>query len=116
MSEIFSIDQTFLAGKIAFEWLMQESDRLIIIKFVAPYCPGCKTLKPVLNQIAQDCVGKLNLVEIDMTEEPEIAMNFGVRNAPTVVLLKGHKILAQIGGLQPKKQYLEEINKFLSVA
>jgi thioredoxin 1 len=113
MPDSFSIDQTFLTGKTAFECLMQESDRLIILKFVAPHCPGCKTLKPLLHQIAHDCVGKLNLVEIDMTEEPEIAMNFGVRSAPTVVLLKGHQVLAQIGGLQPKKQYLEEINKFL---
>ncbi|BAZ40597.1 thioredoxin [Calothrix sp. NIES-4101] len=112
MSEIFSIDQTFLTGKTAFKWLMQESDRLIILKFVAPHCPGCKTLKPVLNQIAQDCVGKLNLVEIDMTEEPEIAMNFGVRSAPTVVLLKGHEILANIGGLQPKNSIYRKFINF----
>lgn len=42
MSDSFSIDQTFLTGKTAFEWLMQESDRLIILKFVAPHCPGSR--------------------------------------------------------------------------
>lgn len=113
MQETFSVDQTFFAGRAAFEWLMQESDQLIIVKFVAPYCPSCKTLKPVLHQIAVDNIGKLHLVELDMNEEPELAIHFGVRSAPTVVLLKQQQTLAQIAGLKPKKQYAQMIQSAL---
>lgn len=109
MQETFSTDQTFFTGRAALEWLKQESEHLIIIKFVAPYCPSCKTLEPVLKQIAVDNPGKLHLVELDMTEEPELAIEFGVRSAPTVVLLKQQQTLTQIAGLQPKKQYTETI-------
>ncbi|MEM7556743.1 MAG: thioredoxin domain-containing protein [Cyanobacteria bacterium P01_A01_bin.84] len=109
MQETFSIEQTFFTGRPALEWLKQESNRLIIIKFVAPYCPSCKTLQPVLKQIAEDNPGKLHLVELDMTEEPELAIEFGVRSAPTVVLIKDRQTLTQISGLQPKKQYTENI-------
>ncbi len=69
--------------------LMQEFDKLIITKFVAPHCPSCETLKPVLHQIAVDHAGNLHLVELDMTEDPHLAFEFGVRSAPTVVLGKG---------------------------
>jgi thioredoxin-like negative regulator of GroEL len=113
MQETFSVDQTFFTGRAAFEWLMQESDQLIIVKFVAPYCPSCETLKPVLHQIAVDNTGKLHLVELDMSQEPELAINFGVRSAPTVVLLKQQQTLAQIAGLKPKKQYAEMIQSAL---
>ncbi|UKO98653.1 thioredoxin family protein [Nostoc sp. UHCC 0870] len=113
MQETFSIDQTFFTGKEAFDWLMQKSDQLIIVKFVAPYCPSCETLKPVLHQIAEENIGKLHLVELDMSEEPELAINFGVRSAPTVLLLKRQQKLAQIAGLKPKKQYTEMIQSAL---
>ncbi|BAZ70254.1 thioredoxin [Fischerella sp. NIES-4106] len=111
MQETFSVDQTFFTGRAAFEWLMQESNRLIIVKFVAPYCPSCETLKPVLHQIAVDNTGKLHLVELDMSEEPELAISFGVRSVPTVVLLKKQQILAQIVSLKPKKEYADIITK-----
>ncbi len=113
MQETFSIDQTFFTGREAFDWLMQKSDRLIIVKFVAPYCPSCKTLKPVLHQIAEENTGKLHLLELDMSEEPELAINYGVRSAPTVVLLKKQQTLAQIAGLKPKKQYADTIQSAL---
>jgi thioredoxin-like negative regulator of GroEL len=113
MQETFSVDQTFFTGREAFEWLMQESDQLIIVKFVAPYCPSCETLKPVLHHIAVENTGKLHLVELDMSEEPELAINFGVRSAPTVVLIKKQQTLAQIAGLKPKKQYVETIQSAL---
>jgi thioredoxin 1 len=109
MPETFSMDQTFFTGREAFEWLMQESDQLIIVKFVGPYCPSCETLKPVMHQIAVENTGKLHLVELDMSEDPELAIKFGVRSVPTVVLLKNQQTLAQVSGLKPKKHYAEMI-------
>ncbi len=113
MQETFSIDQTFFTGREAFEWLVQESDQLIIVKFVAPYCPSCETLKPVLHQIAEENTGKLHLVELDMSKEPELAIIFAVRSAPTVALVKQQQTLAQIAGLKPKKQYADTIQSAL---
>ncbi|MEA5513559.1 thioredoxin family protein [Nodularia sp. UHCC 0506] len=113
MQNTFSIDQTFFTGRAAFEWLIQESEQLIIVKFVAPYCPSCETLKPVLHQIAVDHTDSLHLVELDMSEEPELAIKYSVRSAPTVVLLKNQQVLSQIVGLKPKKQYTEIIQSAL---
>jgi thioredoxin-like negative regulator of GroEL len=48
-----------------------------------------------------------------MSEEPQLAIDFGVRSAPTVVLLKNQQKFAQITGLKPKKQYVEMIQSVL---
>ncbi|GAB4179688.1 MAG: hypothetical protein Fur006_13220 [Coleofasciculaceae cyanobacterium] len=101
-------------GHKALQQLQQEFETPIVVKFVAPHCPSCKTLAPVLEQLVTDHIGKIHLVTIDMTEEPDLAMELGVRSAPTVVLFKGTAVLEQIAGLQPKKLYSEAIQKALS--
>jgi thioredoxin-like negative regulator of GroEL len=100
-------------GREALEQLQQESATPIVVKFVAPHCPSCETLAPVLEQLVTDHLGKIHLVAIDLTEEPELAMELGVRSAPTVVLFKGAKVLERIAGLKPKKLYSEAIQKAL---
>lgn len=100
-------------GGYALQQLQQDFETLIIVKFVAPHCPSCKTLAPVLEKLVTDHIGKIDLVTIDMTEEPDLAMELGVRIAPTVVLFKGTKVLEQIAGLKPKKLYSEVIQKVL---
>ena len=112
-----STNKIFCAGyqrRNALQQLQQDFETPIVVKFVAPHCPSCKTLAPVLEQLVTDHIGKIHLVTIDMTEEPDLAMELGVRSAPSVVLLKGTAILERIAGLQPKKLYSEAIQKALS--
>ena len=100
-------------GATALEELQQQSKNPILVKFVAPHCAACETLAPLLEQLVADHLGKINLVTIDITEDPEIAISLAVRNAPTVVLFKGETVLEKIAGLKPKKVYLEAIQKAL---
>ncbi|MEQ8466727.1 thioredoxin family protein [Coleofasciculus sp. E1-EBD-02] len=101
-------------GRNALKQLQQDFETPIVVKFVAPHCPSCKTLAPVLEKLVTDHSCKIHLVTIDMTEEPDLAMKLGVRSAPTVVLLKGTTVLEQIAGLKPKKLYSEAIQKAVS--
>lgn len=99
-------------GRLAFEKLKQESTKLIIIDFVAPHCSACKTLKPVLEQLAIKHSDRLHLVKIDTLEEPELTLNLEVKSVPTVLMFKGQQLVSYIAGLQPKKQYLEAVQLF----
>jgi thioredoxin 1 len=100
-------------GRPAFEQLQSESDKLIVVEVSAPHCTSCDTLRPVLQQLAIEQNGNFNLVEIDMTEEPDLAINLGIRSVPTVVLFKGDRLLEKIVGLKPKKLYVETIQKWV---
>jgi thioredoxin-like negative regulator of GroEL len=109
MSEL--TDQIFVEGRNALEQLQQVSTNPILVKFVAPHCPSCGTLTPILEQLVRDRSGEVYLVTIDMTEDSELAIKLGVRSAPTVVLLKGEAVLEKIAGLKPKKVYTEAVQK-----
>jgi thioredoxin 1 len=104
-------EQTFPQGAAAFERLKSESDKLILLEISAPHCSSCDTLRPVLHQLATEQAGNFHLVEIDMTEEPDLAIELGIRSVPTVVLFKGDRIIEKIVGLKPKKLYVEAIQK-----
>lgn len=93
--------------------LQQDPEVVILVKFIGPHCSACKTLAPVLEQLVKDHQGKTHLVTADMTEDPELAMEWGVRSVPTVMVLKGTSVLEKIVGLQPKKVYVEAIQKAL---
>ena len=103
--------QIIQQGRLAFEHLKQSSDKPILLEVSAPHCSSCKTLRPVLHQLATEQNGKIHLVEIDMTEEPELAIELGVRSIPTVVLFNGDRLVESIVGLKAKKVYVEAIQK-----
>jgi thioredoxin-like negative regulator of GroEL len=106
-------EQNFFQGRAALEKLQSESDKLILLEVSAPHCSSCDTLRPVLHQLATEQSGNFHLVEVDMTEEPDLAIALGIRSVPTVVLFKGDRQLEKIVGLKPKKFYTETIQKSL---
>ncbi|MCY7273816.1 MAG: thioredoxin fold domain-containing protein [Phormidesmis sp. CAN_BIN44] len=114
MSESLFSHIIFGEGRNTLQQLQQESENPILVKFVAPHCPSCETLAPVLQQIVTDQAGKVHMVTIDMTEDPELAMALGVRSAPTVVLFKKTTVLERIAGLKPKILYFEAVQKVVS--
>ncbi len=75
-------------GRQMLEQLQSESDKLILVDFVGPHCGGCVTLKPLLHQLVSDQSGAIQLVEIDVTEELELATEMGIYSMPTVILFK----------------------------
>jgi thioredoxin 1 len=111
MSEL--TNQIFGQGRKTLEKLQQESANPILVKFVAPHCSSCETLAPVLEQLVSARSGKVHLVTIDMTEDPKLAIELGVRSVPTVVLFKGEEIVERIVGLKTKKVYAQAVQKAL---
>jgi len=106
-------EQIFFQGRAALEKLQSESDKLILLEISAPHCGSCDTLRPLLHQLATEQSDNLHLVEVDMTEEPDLAIALGIRSVPTVVLFKGDRQLEKIVGLKPKKLYTETVVKYL---
>lgn len=99
-------------GRQMLEQLQSESDKLTLVDFVGPHCGACATLKPVLHQLVSDGGGAIQLVEIDATEEFELATEMNIYSTPTVIFSKQKQVLATLAGLQPKKRYVEAIAQF----
>jgi thioredoxin reductase (NADPH) len=111
--EVFDVNQTRFEGGYALRKLFHESDRLIMVKYVSPTCGPCRTLKPLLNKVADEFEGKIHFVEIDIEKDPEIAQNAQIIGTPTVQFFKDRELLQEVRGVKPKSQFRRIIESYL---
>lgn len=87
-----------------FESAVLESEQPVLVDFWASWCGPCKTVAPTLEALAEEYVGRLNIVKIDVDEAPELAARFGVRGVPTLMLFLGGNVEASKVGAMPRAQ------------
>ena len=111
--EDFDPAATRHVGGFALRKLYHESDRLIVVKYSAPTCGPCHTLKPILSKVIDEFDGKVHYVEIDIEADPEIADNAGVTGTPTVQFFKEKGLVDQVRGVKQKSLYREMIENYM---
>ena len=81
---------------------VEQSDKPVIVDFWAEWCGPCHAVAPVLERIAEERNGELKVVKVNIDEEQELAMKFGVASIPTMILFKDGEPAAAAIGAQPK--------------
>ena len=74
----------------------------VLVDLWAPWCGPCRTVTPVLDQLAVDLAGRCKLVKVDVDEAPATAARFGVRGVPTLLVLRGGAEVARRVGAAPE--------------
>ena len=98
-------------NKAEFEQITKQG--VVLVDFFATWCGPCKMLAPVLEELAEDMNGKMEIVKVDVDQEGDLAMKFGIMSVPTMIVFQDGEAVKQISGSQAKGQLLNILNPLL---
>jgi len=90
-----------------------NADLPVLVDFWAPWCAPCRSISPIVEDLARDFMGKVKVAKLNIDENPGTPSQYGVRGIPTLILFKGGKVLDQIVGAQPKNRLVALVEKAL---
>lgn len=96
-----------------FESFVSQGNKLVLVDFWASWCGPCRILSPVVDEIADDLEGKIEVGKCNVDDNQELAMKFQVMSIPTLILFKEGKPVCTMVGAQSKEAIVAEINKHL---
>ena len=92
-------------NKDNFQEEVLNSDKPVLLDFWAPWCGPCRMVAPIVEEIAEER-SDIKVGKVNVDEEQDLAMQFGVISIPTLVVVKNGEVVNQAVGARPKNQIL----------
>ena len=86
-----------------------DSDKLTVIDFWAEWCGPCRAIGPVIEELAKEYEGKVNIGKVNVDHNPQVSMNYGITSIPAILFVKGGQVVDKLVGAQPKANYVKKI-------
>ncbi|MBI5507558.1 MAG: thioredoxin [Deltaproteobacteria bacterium] len=96
-----------------FDAQVLKAEQPTLVDFWAEWCAPCRALTPVIEEIATNYKGRLQVGKMNIDEHPDTPSQYAVRAIPTLLLFKGGKVVDQVVGLVPKSKLDQIIAKHL---
>ncbi len=89
-----------------------DSKGLVLVDFWAPWCAPCRMLGPIIEEVAEDAKESIKVCKMNVDENREFPMKYGIMSIPTVMLFKDGELAESMIGLQDKSAYLDTIQRY----
>lgn len=95
-----------------FSEMVEESSLTVLLDLWATWCPPCRMLAPIVDEVAKEVRGKAIIGKLDVDKNQKTAARFGVQSIPTLLIFKDGREAERIVGLQSKEAILHKLNKY----
>ena len=90
-----------------------QSDKVVLLDFSATWCGPCKKIGPIIEKLAGEYDGRVNICKCDVDENDELTSLYSIRNVPTVLFIKNGEVVDKHVGAAPESTFVEKINNLL---
>lgn len=97
----------------SFQEMVLNSDKPVLVDFWAVWCGPCRTLGPIIEEVANDFEGKAIVGKVDVDNNQQVSVDYGIRNIPTVLIFKNGEIVDKIVGVASKEVIAEKLSAHL---
>jgi thioredoxin 1 len=107
MTDIPKLDETTFPAEVL------HSSLPVLVDFTAVWCGPCKMLEPVITQLSQEWTGKVKFVKLDVDDNADLTIQYGVMGVPTLILFVNGQPVQRLSGYHPKDQIISKFSSFI---
>ena len=96
-----------------FEEVVLKSDKPVVVDFCAAWCGPCRMVGPVIDEISSEFEGKAVVGKVDVDNNQQVSVDYGIRNIPTVLIFKNGEVVDKIVGVASKEVIAEKLSAHL---
>ena len=87
-----------------------NQNKPVLLDFYADWCGPCHVMAPVIDELATELAGQVTVGKVNVDDEPALAVQYGIRSIPTLLLFKQGKVIDRTVGVVPKQVLVEKLN------
>ncbi|MFC6356286.1 thioredoxin [Luethyella okanaganae] len=97
-----------------FEQEVLKSEKTVLVDFWAEWCGPCRAVSPILDQIATEHSDKLDIVKVNVDENPQLAMKYQITSIPAMKVYRGGEVVKTVIGAKPKPALEADLAAYLA--